>query len=276
MSMYRCMSTGGGGVTPTSITPSNASPVSLSTGNAYEVSESGYAIKSYNNVAPSNSTPVSLTAGEIDKMTGNGYAIQSYTQINNPIAPLALYNGYIYKCASNCYAISGYYDLYPSDATPTYLSQGVMYRARDTGVVVGDVHTATPSDSNPFYMYDDAWYKPTANGYLYETIQSGGSVSGYSLVDDEIASVATTHTLSNMSGKTLLVLIFSWQSSSNMSNTRYDGATVNGGTITKLTNLLSGNARVAGTFYVLDVTSDTCDITTSNSGYMKVFEATLS
>ena len=65
-------------VIPTSITPSNSSPVSLSSGSAYKPDASGYAISSYSSVSPSSS-PTTLSSDNIYKMSSGGYAINSYS-----------------------------------------------------------------------------------------------------------------------------------------------------------------------------------------------------
>ena len=180
MAMYRCGSNSGGGVTPTSITPSNATPAAMSLGGIYETTAAGYAIASYDSKTPDDTTPPTVASGDIVKMGGAGY--------------------------------------------------------------------------------------------LYSTIQQG--VNGYSLLDDQVTTGATAHTLSNMKGKKLLILLFYWQSSTNLSVTRFDGATASGGTVTKVANLLSENARTAGTFYFLNVTSNSCTITAPYSCYMKTFGTT--
>ena len=58
---------------PTSITPSNASPASMTSGNAYQPTANGYAIESYSSVTPSDSSPASVSANEIIKSTASGY-----------------------------------------------------------------------------------------------------------------------------------------------------------------------------------------------------------
>lgn len=66
-------------------------------------------------------------------------------------------------------------------------------------------------------------------------------------------------------GKKYLLLIWNWSSSSNLNNDRFDGTTASGGTLTKITNLriASGTARVAGTFFLLEPSSETVALTCS-------------
>lgn len=65
-------------VIPTDITPSNSSPVALTSGSAYKPDASGYAISSYSSVSPSSS-PTTLSSDSIYKMSSGGYAINSYS-----------------------------------------------------------------------------------------------------------------------------------------------------------------------------------------------------
>lgn len=73
--------------TPTSITPSNSSPVALTANTAVKPTASGYAIASYTNIVPSNITPKSLKGKGIYRidqgsaMSIEGYAISDYETI---------------------------------------------------------------------------------------------------------------------------------------------------------------------------------------------------
>ena len=262
----------GGGGGGTTLTPSNSSPATITNGTDYTADGNGYAIASYSNVTPDNAIPPALTAGNINKMTGNGYAINSYTRLNITTAPVSLQQGGFYTPGANCFAISNYYDLFPSDATPTYLTQGVMYRARDTGVVVGDVHAATPSDSDPFYMYDDAYYKPTANGYLYETLQTGGDL--VTLMTNLAASAKLTTSnaasISVTSGKTYLLFALAAFTSSSATTT-LSGATEIWST--SLVNTQASNSRYGlGKCYLCKATASSITVTfnsaTNGRGYI--------
>ena len=64
---------GGGGVTPTDITPSDSSPVALSANGVYKALAAGYAIESYSSKTPDDTTPPTVSNGEIVKMGGAGY-----------------------------------------------------------------------------------------------------------------------------------------------------------------------------------------------------------
>lgn len=103
---------GGSGVivdsvpTPTSITPSNSSPVALTADVPVNPSASGYAISSYSSVTPSNSSPVSLSSGSIYKMGGSGQAIANWNVAT------------------------------PSDTSPTAVSSTMFYKPTASGYVV--------------------------------------------------------------------------------------------------------------------------------------------
>lgn len=74
---------GGSGVivdsipTPTSITPSNSSPVALTTNTPVNPTASGYAISSYSSKTPSDSSPASVSSGAIIKASASGYLYSS-------------------------------------------------------------------------------------------------------------------------------------------------------------------------------------------------------
>ena len=104
----------------------------------------------------------------------------------------------------------------------------------------------------------------------------GGSLSGYSLQAKDTTSAAQSKTISNKSGKTLLLFVFMYAQSSDLAYNNYDGITVSGGTATKITTLMDSNARVAGTFFKLNVTSNTCTITLSRNFRIIAFEGDIS
>ena len=104
----------------------------------------------------------------------------------------------------------------------------------------------------------------------------GGSISGYSLQAKDTTNAGTSKTISGKSGKTLLLLVFMYAQSSDIPYNRYDSISVSGGTATKITTLMDSNARVAGTFFKLQVSSNTCTITTSNNMRIIAFEGDVS
>lgn len=93
--------------TPTSITPSNASPVSLTANTAVKPTAAGYAIESYGNITPSGTSATSVSAGSLYKInTNNGQVIKGYTtktpSDSNP--PSMTINNF-YKVGSNGYLV---------------------------------------------------------------------------------------------------------------------------------------------------------------------------
>lgn len=77
MAFYRCIGgNGGGGVTPTDITPSDSSPVALSANGVYKALAAGYAIESEPESVTPSAEGAAFSAG-INKMTSAGYAYDS-------------------------------------------------------------------------------------------------------------------------------------------------------------------------------------------------------
>lgn len=77
MAFYRCIGgNGGGGVTPTDITPSDSSPVALSANGVYRALAAGYAIESEPESVTPSAEGTAFSAG-INKMTSAGYAYDS-------------------------------------------------------------------------------------------------------------------------------------------------------------------------------------------------------
>lgn len=98
-------------VIPTSITPSNSSPVSMASGSAYKPSSAGYAIASYDTLTPSNTSPQSVSSGGIYKASAGGYAISSYSSTSK--SPSA--DGTYFSSGWNRMTASGYaYSSQPS------------------------------------------------------------------------------------------------------------------------------------------------------------------
>lgn len=114
-----------------------------------------------------------------------------------------------------------------------------------------------------------AFYRASIGG-------GGGSVSGYSVAKKDTASAGTSKSITGKNGKTLLLLVFMYAQSSDLAYNRFDSITVSGGTATKITTLMDSNARVAGTFFKLQVSSNTCTVTSSNNMRIIAFEGDVS
>ena len=304
MALYRCIGNGGGGVTPTDITPSNASPASMSADGVYKATAAGYAIESYNSKTPSNASPVALTSGEIDKIGGNGYAIESYSDITpSDSTPASMSSGSIYKAGGAGYAIeSSPSALAPSDSSPATIASGTIYKASGNGKAVENVNDITPSSSAPS-MSNGSIYKAGAAGYAIGSYQSKTpSTSGVSfnagfvkmesagIAYSEVPTISTYALIAssitpnsrvsylNMSGssyvvgKKYLVLLFDARTSSQAYD-KMDNANGSNVTLTKLSNLMNANAPVCGTFYLAQKTASVAEIDLPNQGYYMVFEA---
>ena len=152
------------------ISPTSGSAISLSAGSIYKVNSAGKAIKSYTSVTPNNSNPPSLTSNEFYGMGGAGYAIASYSGIvPSNISPATLTDGDIGKVVGgNGYAIESYSSVTPSNSSPVTLSSGSIYKMSGSGKAVASVTSKTPSDSNPPSVASGDIIKPSANGYLVE------------------------------------------------------------------------------------------------------------
>lgn len=153
--------------TPTSITPSNASPVTLTANTAVKPTANGYAIENYTSVTPSNSSPVDLARDAIYKMEGAGKAIAScYSITPSNSSPVQLASGYILKMTGNGYAIESYSSITPSNTSPVALSSGSIYKMSGAGKAVLSVTSKTPSDSSPASVTANSIIQPSAAGYL--------------------------------------------------------------------------------------------------------------
>lgn len=167
---------------PTSITPSNASPVSLTANTAVKPTASGVAIAAYADIQPSNSNPPVLvkpadpsTPPYICRIvTNSGYAILSYSSITpSNSSPVSLSSGSFYKPSASGYAISSYSSKTPSTTNRSYesLSSGTINRIQTrTGYLYG----AKPTGRNLFsytgtMSYATSWTKRDLEGTAYDT-----------------------------------------------------------------------------------------------------------
>lgn len=156
---------GGGGGIP--ITPSNASPVSLTSGESYEMQANGYAISSYTNLSPSNSSPVTLSDDTIYKTNGTGKAIQSLSDVTpSNVSPVSLTSGAIYKMGGAGKAVASVADITPSDSSPAALTSGSIYKAGGAGYAIASSPTSvTPSSSGTYFS--SGIKKMASSGYAY-------------------------------------------------------------------------------------------------------------
>lgn len=94
---------------PTSITPSNSSPATITSGETYTATAGGVAIESYSSITPSNSSPVSVSTDGIYKMTVGGKVVGNVTNKT------------------------------PSDTSPTFMNTGSIIKPSEAGYFVKTV-----------------------------------------------------------------------------------------------------------------------------------------
>ena len=175
----------------------------------------------------------------------------------------------MYRCGSNSGGGSAT-PITPDNTTPAAMTAGNAYQPTINGYAIVNYDPKTPSDSSPVAFSSGDIIQALAGGYLYET--NGAHFSGYSQSVNDTSTAATSKTISNKRGKTLLLFVFN-ASSSQLAYNRYDGISVSGGTATKIQNIMSSNFYVAGTFYKLNVTSNTCTISLANNFRIVAYEA---
>lgn len=168
---------GGGGAAGIPITPSNASPVSLTTGDSYQMLANGYAIASYSSATPSNANPFFMQEDEYYKLSqgwAGGYLIGTYDQITpSNASPVSLSSGNIYKMGGAGKAVASVTDATPSNSSPVSLSSGTVYKMGGAGKAVASVTDITPSSSAQT-LSSGSIYKMGGVGYVYNPKPTGG------------------------------------------------------------------------------------------------------
>ena len=151
----------------TPITPSNASPASMTSGTGYKPTANGYAIESYDSVTPSSS-PASVSSGDVVKIGGSGVIVDavptptSITPSNS--SPVALTADTPVNPTVNGYAIESYSIIIPSYAVSA-ISAGSIYKANGYGYAIGSYQSKTPSTSG--VSFDSGFVKMSSSGYAY-------------------------------------------------------------------------------------------------------------
>jgi len=160
--------------TPTSITPSNSSPVALTADTPVNPTASGYAIASYSSVTPSNDGDV-VSGGDIVKFGGSGVVVDDIAGITpSDSSPVELYTGHYYGMGDDGYAIASYSTATPSNSSPAYVEGGKIYKIGGnlTGYVIDHYNTLVPSNSSPAVISSGDMRKVNANGYAIESYTS--------------------------------------------------------------------------------------------------------
>ena len=111
-----------------------------------------------------------------------------------------------------------------------------------------------------------AYFRATSNN-------GGGSYEGYSVVSLQNSSPAQSHTVNNLKVGDKLLILLSAGSSASQPYNQYDGATCEGGTITKLCNLEAANGNARGTFYQVDCTATSITVTKNANHRFIAFKA---
>jgi hypothetical protein len=152
--------------TPTSITPSNSSPVTLTANTAVKPTANGYAISSYDTITPSDDSPVSLSNGAFYKISGGGKAVRTVTNITPSSTPQYFSSGFVAKMNGRGYVIDSYTSETPSNSSPVSLSSGSIYKMGGAGYAIASYSSKTPSDSNPPSVASGDIIKAGGAGYL--------------------------------------------------------------------------------------------------------------
>ena len=158
-------------------------------------------------------------------------------------------------------------DITPSDSSPVALSANGVYKALAAGYAIeSEPENVTPSAEGT--AFSAGMKNMSSAGYAYSERPSGGTYSEtYSDMTSSSSKTITGLTV----GKHYLVFAY-YIIATNVAYTRYDGCTVNSGTLTKLSNITTGTNHGAGTFYDMVPRSSSVTITLPQNGFLKVFE----
>lgn len=165
------------GVVPTSITPSNSSPVALTANTAVEPTTSGYAIESYTNATP-EVYPQSISQGGIYKFARSGQYIQGISYITpSNVSPVQMnINGAYYIQTNGGYAIKSYSSITPSNSNPVGLSSGSIYKMGGSGKAVESITNVTPS-STPVSVSTNDVVKIGGSGVIVDSVPTPTSIT---------------------------------------------------------------------------------------------------
>ena len=156
---------GGSGVivdsvpTPTSLTPSNSSPATITSGGLYSATAGGKAVSVITDVTPS-STPTIVSADDIVHIGGTGEIVDSIVYIT------------------------------PTNTDPIqYLDVGKNYRlSGNTGYAIKSYSGKTPSDTSPVSLTTNTFYRLTSAGYLVKTVSNIGGTPDRTFTNDSAPS----------------------------------------------------------------------------------------
>ena len=227
---------GGGGGSGMPITPSNATPVSLESGEVYQPTANGYAIESYSSVTPSDSSPVSLTSGSIYKAAAAGKAVASVS------------------------------DITPSSTTATPLSINSIYKMTLAGYAIKSYDPITPSSSGSYFY--SGFNKMSSSGYAYSSQQAQTKTGTVTLSTSTTTSVTCGF-------KPKYVALVLYKDSTHAFYTIYNedistsyqfNAGKNGSTMTSAINNVPNTTATSANLYSIDSNGFTvCKISSNNS-----------
>lgn len=185
------------GVTPTPITPSNASPATITSGETYTATANGKAVEFVDNLVPSDSNPARIKGGYIYSPGSNfGYAIVSQPASKTPSdsSPASVSSGAIIKASASgyLYASSGLGKCKSGTFTSSTSSQTINLGFQPKYLVV----MSSALTTNIFnYSYN------TTKG-IYITSSAGATeytISG-NTANNHISSISSTGFTYNKSG----------------------------------------------------------------------------
>lgn len=248
------------GVTPTPITPSNVSPVALTSGSAVTPTANGYAIESYSSLSPSNSSPKSITSGNIYKASADGVAFASFTEIQPSSAYMqGVSSGDVIKIIGT----SGYV-MIPTqinpESSPIQVWNNGVYWLMGNGYIVNNITDKTPSDSNPPSISSGAIIKASASGYLYSSSGLKDVPTYFSGISATTNNSSGTNSVSVTSGKKYLLVAIRVSTGSASDCSITSGATVNK-TYVNNTTFSGGKAKL----YVVMCTATSSTITVAGT-----------
>ena len=157
-------------------------------------------------------------------------------------------------------------DITPSDSSPVALSANGVYKALAPGYAIeSEPESVTPSAEGT--AFSAGMNNMSSAGYAYSEQPGGGS---YSETYSDLTSGTSKSITGLIPGKHYLVLVY-MVLSTNMTYNRFDGCTVNSGTLTKVSNMGTTSAHGVGTFYDLVPSSSSITLAAPNNAFCKVF-----
>jgi hypothetical protein len=186
---------------PSSLTPSNSSPATITSGETYTATANGKAVASVINLTPSNSSPVALTANTPVNPTASGYAISSYSsKTPSDSSPASVSSGAIIKAmaAGYLYASSGLGKCKAGTFTSSTSAQTITLGFQPKYILI--MSTAlTTNIYNSSYNASKAVYATSSAGATEYTISGNTSNNHISA----ISSTGFTFNKSGSSGTTI-------------------------------------------------------------------------